>query len=63
MLMLLSEFDELLRLVKNDKNQTFEQAFFTPEAINRAFDLACGTGTRLDWLNTKSNDFSIRPVF
>ena len=60
---LITEFEELLALVTADKNVSSQVDFLTPEMINKAFELACGTQTRLDWLNDQSNKFRVRPVF
>ena len=60
---LISEFDELLTIITDDENESLKVESFTPETRNRAFQLACGTQTRLDWLSSKLDKFSIRPVF
>jgi acetyl-CoA carboxylase carboxyl transferase subunit beta len=60
---LISEFEELLSLLNVDKTIPSELEFSNPEIVKIAFDLACGTQTRLDWLNYDSKEFRVRSVF
>lgn len=76
---LITEFEELLSLLNDNRittdyeKQDFEPKkaffvkdsfdFFNPQTVKKAFDLACGTQTRLDWLNYQSTEFKVRPVF
>ena len=57
---LVKEFEELLTVLTGEKS-TLES--LTSENLQKAFDLACNTQTRLDWLQGNENQISIRPVF
>lgn len=60
---LISEFEELLSILNGDKTIPSELELSNPETVKKAFDLACGTQTRLDWLNYQSTEFRVRSVF
>lgn len=60
---LIGEFEELLGLLTSDKNNVAGVDFLTPQSITKAFDLACGTKTRLEWLNVRDDEFIVQPVF
>jgi acetyl-CoA carboxylase carboxyl transferase subunit beta len=60
---LISEFEELIVLLTGNKNASSGFDLLNPETVNKTFDLACGTKTRLDWLNSPSAEFRVRPVF
>jgi len=57
---LINEFEELLSLLNGDKT-SFSK--LTPQTIKKAFDLACGKQTRLNWLNYNTTDFRVRSAF
>lgn len=52
-----NEFSNLLMSLSNETTE------FDPDMLNKALDLACGSNTRLDWLNDKADKCHIRPVF
>ena len=57
------EFSKNLKNQERVKNDTFFEELFTSTTIKKAFRVACGTQTRLNWLNYKSTEFRIRPNF
>lgn len=60
---LINEFEELLILLTGEGKNASSGDFLTPQTISKAFELACNTKTRLDWLNTQDKEFLVRPVF
>ena len=60
---LIDEFKELLSLLTEEKSAGVDVEFLNPKTVSKAFDLACSTQARLDWLNSKDQEFRIRPVF
>ncbi len=57
---LVTEFEELLSALTGEKTSIDS---LTSDNLQKAFDLACNTQTRLDWLQVNENKISIRPVF
>jgi acetyl-CoA carboxylase carboxyl transferase subunit beta len=57
------EFEELVGLLTGGKTTECQIESFSPDILQKAFDLASSTQTRLNWLNSQSTDFRIRPVF
>lgn len=55
---LVPEFEELLTLINGEQTGVDS---LNSELVNKAFELASGTNTRLEWLNSK--EFEVRPVF
>nr|NP_045833.1 acetyl-CoA carboxylase beta subunit [Chlorella vulgaris]P56293.1 RecName: Full=Acetyl-coenzyme A carboxylase carboxyl transferase subunit beta, chloroplastic; Short=ACCase subunit beta; Short=Acetyl-CoA carboxylase carboxyltransferase subunit beta [Chlorella vulgaris]QGN74951.1 beta subunit of acetyl-CoA carboxylase carboxytransferase [Chlorella vulgaris]QSJ54213.1 beta subunit of acetyl-CoA carboxylase carboxytransferase [Chlorella vulgaris]QSV10876.1 beta subunit of acetyl-CoA carboxylase  len=45
------------------KNDNFFEELLTSTTVKKALNLACGTQTRLNWLNYKLTEFRIRPKF
>lgn len=60
---LLNEFEDLLSLLGGESKQSVGKDFLNTETLNKAFDLASNTKTRLDWLNLKDKNFVVRPSF
>ena len=60
---LTSEFDNLLALLSGEKTSTFGVDFLTSQTPKKAFDLASSPQARLNWLNSPSTTFRVRPVY
>jgi len=58
-----NEFEQLLSLLTGQKENIGTFDFLNEQTLNKAFELACGTKTRLDWLTSPDQKFSVRPVF
>lgn len=56
---LVNEFENLLNLLNVDPGEEI----FSTTTLNKAFELASDTKTRLNWLNSESNKFQLRPNF
>ena len=57
---LVTEFEALLSVLTGE---TESLKTFSPETMEKAFELACHPETRLDWLQVQDNQISVRPVF
>ncbi len=57
---LIDEFEELLSLIAGDKTSV---EFINTQTITQTFELACGTQTRLNWLNDEPKQFRVRTVY
>lgn len=57
---LIDEFEELLSLITGDKNSI---EFINTQTRYKTFDLACGTKTRLNWLNDEPKQFRVRTIY
>ena len=57
---LITEFEDLLSLLTGEKNTS---AVLNSQTLPKAFDLACATQTRLEWLNLQDKHFIVRPFF
>lgn len=60
---LLTEFEELISLMNGSNKMTAGLDVLNSEIVNKAFDLACNTQTRLDWLNYQPSEFRVRSAF